>query len=138
MSAKSAPFNPGQSLHEAFALQRRGELREAEKIYARVLKAAPDNFDALNLLGAVKLRQGRAGEAERLLRAAVKANPRAAGAWSNLGQALHALKQPAAALECLDQARALAPDDVTLLNQHANVLLISDGRRTPSPNSNRS
>jgi len=123
MSAKSAPFNPGPSLGEALALQRQGQLREAEKIYARVLKAAPDNFDALNLLGAVKLRQGRAGEAERLLRAAVKANPRAAGAWSNLGQALHALKRPTEALECLDKARALAPDDVDILDQHANVLL---------------
>ncbi len=123
MSAKSAPFNPGRSLGEALALQRQGQLREAEKIYARVLKAAPDNFDALNLLGAVKLRQGRAGEAERLLRAAVRVNPRAAGAWSNLGQALHALKQPTEALECLDRARALAPDDVAILNQHANVLL---------------
>ena len=123
MSAKSAPFNPGPSLGEALALQRQGQLREAEKIYTRVLKAAPDNFDALNLLGAVKLRQGRAGEAERLLRAAVKANPRAAGAWSNLGQALHALKRPTEALECLDSARARAPDDVNILNQHANALL---------------
>ena len=56
-------------------MQRQGRLREAEKIYARVLKAAPQNFDALNLLGAVKLQQGHAGEAHRLLCAAVKINP---------------------------------------------------------------
>jgi len=116
-------FNLGQSLNEAVALQRQGQLREAEKIYGRVLKAAPDNFDALNLLGAVKLQQGRIGEAQRLLSAAVKANPRAAGAWCNLGQALHALKRATEALECLDKARTLAPDDVNILNQHANVLV---------------
>ncbi len=123
MSARSGAFNLGQSLHEAVALQRQGQLREAEKIYARVLKAAPDNFDALNLLGAVKLQQGQIGEAQRLLSAAVKANPRAAGTWCNLGQALFALKRAPDALECLDKARALAPDDVNILNAHANVLV---------------
>ncbi len=117
------PFNLGEALNEAVALQRQGQLREAEKIYSRVLKAAPDNFDALNLLGAVKLQQGHIGEAQRLLAAAVKANPRAAGAWCNLGQALHALKRAPEALECLDKALALAPDDVNILNQHANVLV---------------
>lgn len=127
MSSRSVPFNIGGALHEALALQRQGRLREAEKIYARAHKAAPDNFDALNLLGALKLQQGQIGEAQRLLSAAVKANPRVAGAWSNLGQALHALKRLPEALECLDRARGLAPDDVAILNQHANVL-VSLGR----------
>ena len=54
-------------------------LREAEKIYTRVLKAAPDNFDALNLLGTVKVQLGHIGEAHRLFSAAVKINPARAG-----------------------------------------------------------
>ncbi len=119
----SAPFNLAQSCNEALALQRQGRLREAEKIYARVLKAAPDHFDALNLLGAVKAQQGRIGEAQRLFAAAVKINPGVAGAWANLGQALHALKRSDEALQSLDKARSLAPDDINVLNQHANVLL---------------
>jgi tetratricopeptide (TPR) repeat protein len=126
MSSKPGPFNPGQSLNEAVALQKQGQLREAEKIYARVLKSAPDNFDALNLLGTVKAQQGRIGEARRLFNSAVKANPRVPQGWSNLGQALHALKRAQEALECLDKARALAPDDVNILYQHANVLLSLD------------
>jgi len=123
MSSKPAAFNIGQALNEAVAAQRQGNLREAEKIYSRVLKAAPQNFDALNLLGAVKAQSGRIGEARRLFSAAVKANPGAAAGWSNLGQVLHALKRGQEALECLDKARALAPDDVNILNQHANALL---------------
>ena len=119
----SAPFNLAQSFNEALALQRQGRLREAEKIYARVLKAAPDHFDALNLLGTVKAQQGHIGEAQRLFSAAVKINPNVAGAWANLGQALHALKHNDEALQCLDKARALAPDDVGVLHQHANALL---------------
>ena len=119
----SAPFNLAQSFNEALALQRQGRLREAERIYARVLKAAPNHFDALNLLGTVKAQQGQIGEAQRLFGAAVKINPNVAGAWANLGQALHALKRNDEALQCLDKARALAPDDLNVLHQHANALL---------------
>ncbi len=123
MSSKTGPFNLDQSFNEALALHRQGRLRDAEKIYTRVLKAAPDYFDALNLLGTVKVQLGHLGEAHRLLSAAVKINPGVAGAWSNLGQVLHALKRNQEALECLDKARALAPADGAILNQHANVLM---------------
>jgi len=127
VNSKAAPFNLAQSFNEALAMQRQGRLREAEKICARVLKAAPDHFDALNMLGAVKAQLGHMGEAHRLFSAAVKINPRVAGAWANLGQVLHALKRNEEAVECLDKARTLAPDDVAILNQHANALL-SAGR----------
>lgn len=123
----AAPFDINQSLHEAMALQRQGKLRDAEKIFTRVLKAAPDHFDALNLLGTVKAQLGRMGEAYRLLSAAIKINPRIAGAWANLGQVLLALKRHDEAVECFDKARTLAPDDVAVLYQHANALL-SAGR----------
>jgi Flp pilus assembly protein TadD len=122
----SAPFNIGQAMNEAIAAHGQGRLRDAEKIYARVLKVAPNNFDALNLLGTVRAQQGHIGEAHRLFSAAVKANPLAPQGWSNLGQALHALKRNGEALECLDKARALAPDDVNILYQHANTLLSLD------------
>ncbi|MGH6674158.1 MAG: tetratricopeptide repeat protein [Xanthobacteraceae bacterium] len=123
MSTKAASFNLAQVFDEAVSLQRQGRLREAEKIYTRVLKAAPDHFDALNLLGTVKAQLGRMGEAHRLLSAAVKINPRVAGAWANLGQALLSLKRNDEALECLDKARALDPADLNILHQRANTLL---------------
>jgi tetratricopeptide (TPR) repeat protein len=123
MKTSSVPFNLGQAFGEAIALHRQGQLREAERIYARVLKAAPDHFDALNLLGAIKVQQGQFGEAQRLFSAAIKVNPRIAAAWCNLGQAQYALKRPADALQSFDKARALAPDDVDILYQHANALL---------------
>src|SRR5208282_1566119 len=119
----TGPFNLGQSLNEAVALQRQGRLRDAEKIYTRVLKAAPEHFDALNLLGTVKAQLGRMGEAHRLLSAAVKLNPRAPAVWANLGQVLHALKRDQEALECYDKARALAPENIDILNNRANALL---------------
>ncbi len=125
MSQRPGLFDIGQSLHQALALQRQGRLREAEKIYARVLKAAPDNFDALNLLGTVKAQLGHMGEAQRLLSTAVKINPRVPQAWMNYGEVLHALKRYAEALDCFDRGRALAPEDPVILNRHANALLSS-------------
>jgi tetratricopeptide (TPR) repeat protein len=119
----SVPFNIRDAMSEAVAAHQQGRLRDAEKIYARVLKAVPDQFDALNLLGTVKAQQGHIGEAHRLFAAAVKANPAAPQGLSNLGQALHALKRSKEALDYIDQARALAPNDVNILYQHANVLL---------------
>jgi tetratricopeptide (TPR) repeat protein len=118
------PPDLGQALQEAVALQQRGQLREAEKIYARVLKAVPDQFDALNLLGTVKLQRGQAGEAYRLISAAVKINPRAADAWVNLGAVLQALKRPQEALDSFDKALALNPADAGALNQRGSVLLV--------------
>jgi tetratricopeptide (TPR) repeat protein len=133
MKTSSVPFNLGQAFGEAVALHRRGQLREAERIYARVLKAAPDHFDALNLLGAVKVQQGQFGGAQRLFSAAIKVNPRIAAAWCNLGQAQYAQKRPADALQSFDKARALAPDDVDILYQHANALLALDRSREALP-----
>jgi tetratricopeptide (TPR) repeat protein len=129
MKGSSGPFNPGQALNQALSLHRQGQLREAEKIYARVLKAAPDNFDALNLLGAIRMQQGQFGEARGLFSAAVKANPGIAAAWCNLGQAEYALKRPAEALQYFEKAQALAPDDADILYQHANALLSLDRPR---------
>jgi tetratricopeptide (TPR) repeat protein len=123
VSQQPGPFNLGQSMNEALSLHRQGRLRDAEKIYTRVLKAAPDHFDALNLLGTIKAQLGRIGEAHRLLSAAVKLNPRAPQGWANLGQVLHALKQDQDALGCFDRALALAPDDIGVLTNRANALL---------------
>ncbi len=123
MNQRPGLFNLGQALNEAVTLHRQGRLRDAEKLYARVLKVAPDNFDALNLLGAVKAQLGSMGEAHRLLARAVKLNPRAPQAWANLARALHGLKRGGEALDCLDKALALAPDDVDILSNRANTLL---------------
>ena len=48
-------------MQEAIALHRQNRLREAEKLYARVLKAAPDTFDALHLSGTIKAQKGLMG-----------------------------------------------------------------------------
>lgn len=116
-------FDIGQTIQQAHRLHGQGQLREAEKLYARVLKAAPDNFDALHLLGSLKAQSGQMGEALRLLSAATKINPRIPDVLVNLAHVLHALKRDADALECLDKALALNPNDLQVQQNRASALL---------------
>jgi tetratricopeptide (TPR) repeat protein len=115
-------FDLGRAMNEAVTLHRQGKLREAEKLYARVLKAAPGNFDALHLLGLIKAQSGQTGEAFRLMSAALKANGQSPDAWSNFANVLHALKRDGEALDAIDKALALRPDDVSVLQQRGNAL----------------
>ena len=121
--AQPPRFNLPQTMQEAVALHQQGRLREAEKLYARVLKAEPEHFDALHLLGLAKAQGGQMGEAYRLMSAALKLNPKAPDAWMNLANVLHALKRDAEALDCLDKAMALRPGDPDALHNRGNALL---------------
>ena len=123
MSTTPGPFNPGRAIQEALALHQQGRLNEAEKLYARVLKAQRDNFDALHLLGLLNHQRGRAGEAYRLIVAALKVQPRSPDALSNLALVLHALKRSGEALAQLDKALVLAPGHLDALNNRGSLLL---------------
>ena len=121
--AQPPRFNLPQTMQDAVALHQQGRLREAEKLYARVLKAAPDHFDALHLLGLAKAQGGQMGEAFRLMSAALKINPKVPDVLMNLANVLHALKRDAEALDCLDKALALRPGDLNALHDRGNALL---------------
>jgi tetratricopeptide (TPR) repeat protein len=121
-AVQSRPFNIAQTLQEALSLHQQGRLRDAEKLYARALKAAPNNFDALHLLGLIKAQSGQMGEAHRLMAAALKINPNAPDALVNFANVLHALKRDGEALTYLDKALALRPGDQEALLYRGNAL----------------
>jgi len=125
-AVQSRPFNIAQALQEALALHQQGRLREAEKLYARALKAAPDNFDALHLLGLIKAQSGQMGEAYRLMSAALKINPDVPDVLINFANVLHALKRDPEALDCLDKAIALRPGDPEAMLYRGNALSALD------------
>ncbi len=74
-------------LQKALGHHQAGNLRAAEKIYRRVLKAQPGNPDALHLSGLVHHRLGRHDKAIGLIRRAVKAVPGNPMFLNNLGEA---------------------------------------------------
>ena len=121
--SKLSPQQGAAALQEALALHRQGQLAAAEKGYARILKSFPDQFDALHLLGLLKLQAGKAGEAQRLIAAALKIAPASPDAHANLGLVLGALKRPGDALASFDRALALDANHFEALANRGNVLL---------------
>ncbi len=112
-----------RAVDEAAGHYRQGRLDDADKICTRVLKAAPDWFDALHLAGLVKLETGKAAAAQVLLAKALKLNPGSAPVLSNLGRTLCALNRDDEAMACLDKALAIAPDSFDAINTRGTVLL---------------
>ena len=124
--SKLSPQQAEAALQEALALHRQGQLAAAEKNYTRILKSFPSQFDALHLLGLLKLQSGKAGEAHRLITAALGSDPKSTDALTNLGLTLAALKRPAEALASFDRALALDPDHFEALANRGNILLDLD------------
>jgi Tfp pilus assembly protein PilF len=87
------------ALRRAVAHQQAGRLREAEAVCRDVLKQAPANPPALQLLGMIALQQGRPNDALPFLAQALAADPRQPSFHSNLAEAYRTLGR-------LDDARA--------------------------------
>jgi tetratricopeptide (TPR) repeat protein len=121
--AVTNPATLAQAVEEAVGLYRQGKLAEAEKICTRVLRAQPNWFDALHLLGVLKLQGGKAGAACTHLEQALKLNPASAQVMSNLGMALAALNRDQEALAILDKAVAILPASVEATTNRGNVLM---------------
>ena len=95
---------------------RAGRLAAAAACYERVLSKAPNDPDALHLLGLVALDQGDAARATELIRQAIALLPRFAGAHSSLGNALRAGGHAAEAEQCYRRAIELDPRWAPALN----------------------
>ena len=115
-------------LQQALAYQQRGELAAAERSYRDALALAPADFNALHMLGVVKLQQHEHGEAVALIERAVAVSAGDAAAHSNLGLALQGAGRHDAALAAIERAIALRPDFAEALCNRG-LLLQALGRR---------
>jgi tetratricopeptide (TPR) repeat protein len=112
-----------RAINEAAGYYQQGRLDDADRICTRVLKAAPDWFDALHLAGLLKLDSGKAAASQVLLAKALKLNPNAPQVLANYGRTLSALNRDDEAMAALDKALAIAPDSFETVNIRGNVLL---------------
>jgi protein O-GlcNAc transferase len=110
------------SIRTAIDLYEAGQLDEAAEACAAMLRSDSGHFDAIHLLGVVKLAKGDPNEAVRLLTDAVKARPRSHEAALNLGLALHSLGNNEGALAQYDRALALRPTLPEALNNRGSAL----------------
>lgn len=111
-----------RNLEQAVTLQRQGQVEEADKIFARLVKKNPEYFDALHFYGLFKYQQGQLADALKLVSRATKLNPRSTNALNSLGVILGRLKRHAEALASFEAALKLAPDHVQTLSNRCNSL----------------
>jgi tetratricopeptide (TPR) repeat protein len=112
-----------ETLRSALGLHQQGQLAEAEKLYRKVLKIEPRQFEALNLLGMLKHQQGDSAEALRLMDQALGVNPNAAETLMNYGGVLCLVNRHQEAIGFYDRALVLHPDQPEVHYNRATALM---------------
>ncbi len=107
----------------AQAAHRAGRLAEAERLYRRILRAQPEQSDALHGLGIVQHQQGQHERALGFFARALRAGAATSQLHNNRANALSALGRIEEALGSLHQALALAPTDPALHYNVGNALM---------------
>ncbi len=121
--SRSRQEGPEQILQRAVADHQSGNLLAAEAGYKLVLAFNKNQPDALHLLGVLNGQRGNFDEASRLLRKAVRLNPKNAACAFNYGNVLLALGLQDDALANFDKAIALNPGYVEAYLNRGSILL---------------
>ena len=101
---KTKPFDVPRTMHQALELHHQGRLADAARLYESVLAVRPDHFDALQMLGVIKLGRGELAAALRLVGAAMRTRPNSPQVLLNYGLVLNALNRHEDALTSFEQA----------------------------------
>lgn len=118
----SKPINIPQAIQQALVCHRHGKLPQAEKLYADVLAVRPDYFEALHMLGLIKLQRGDLAGALHLMAGALQARPKSPEVLLNYGIVLEALGRYEEALVGFDAVLAIKRRSVEAHNNRGAVL----------------
>ncbi|MBU2768898.1 tetratricopeptide repeat protein [Acidithiobacillus ferrivorans] len=100
-----------EGIQIALAHHRQGNHQTAEEIYTSVLRADPQQIDAMHLLGVIRCQQGRLDEAEQLLQAVIQRNPESTAFQNTWGRLLLLRGRREEALIALRKALDLSPQN---------------------------
>ncbi len=117
MAADAASLRAG-----VLALQN-GRLADAERFCRKALRGAPDDTDALHMLGIVQLQLRQPARALGFFERALRGRNLPSQLHNNHATALNALSRPEEALASLDRALAVAPNDAVLHYNSGNTLM---------------
>jgi len=110
-------------LEDVATLIRNDQLAEAERQLTAILKLNANQPDALNLLGAVRAKQSRLDEAEKLFSRAVSANAGLVSARMNLVNLYLIQAKPQAAISELNEVLRLQPKNEAAFVRLSQLLL---------------
>jgi protein O-GlcNAc transferase len=111
------------ALQRAFQLFQAGQVAQAEGECRQLLAKRPNHADALQLMGLIANRMGKAEVAVVFLRKAIAADPRVRDYHNNLGVILTMIGRLEEAVSAYRGGLALDPDNVECLNNLAIALL---------------
>lgn len=100
-----------------------GEYELALKAYMRAAGQIGLNADVLSAIGSANLRLGRLGQAEKILRQAVKEDPTSVPALNNLGVVLMEQGNPAEARVIFQQAYALDSGETDSIRENLRLAI---------------
>jgi len=112
-----------KQLEHAAALIADNRTADAEKELSAILKAAPNEPAALNLLGTIRAQQGRLPDAEKLFIRALHGDSTYIGAHMNLARLYTLMGQPQNTISELKAVLLLDPKNVEALDWLARLLL---------------
>lgn len=118
-----APNEIVAQIQAAIAHQRSGRPAQAEQIYKRLLKKAPDNFDCSYLLATLYAEQGRLKQAIEMFRRAGKIRPELVEVQYNLAVALGIAGDDAEAARIYERILDVDPQNAAARNNYAASLL---------------
>ena len=118
------PLNATQILQGAIALHNQGRLDEADEIYRKFLRSAPNHPDALHLRALVAHAKEQYADAARFADAAIAVAPRVANFYNTAGEAWRRQGGTALARKRLQDAIRLDPN---FAMAHHNLALILGG-----------
>jgi tetratricopeptide (TPR) repeat protein len=111
--------DPHQLALKAFA---KGDLTTAERLYGRLLRDFPQDFNALHMLGVIRAQQGKFLEADRLIARALQFG-RSPEALSNHGNVLAELERHDEAIRQLRHSLLIRPGSPETLFNLGNALV---------------
>jgi len=107
---------------QGLVTHQQGKLSEAKAIYEQILKMQPNNFSALQLMGAMYTQTKNHLQAIEFLSKAIKINPQFAPCYNNIGLALKELNRLDEALASYDKAINIIPDYAEAYFNRGNTL----------------
>jgi tetratricopeptide (TPR) repeat protein len=122
-NASAQADNLLKQLEHAAALIADNRTADAEKELASILRVAPNEPAALNLLGAIRARQGRLREAEALFLRSVRGDDTYISAHMNLAHLYSIMGQPNSTVLELKKVLLLDPKNAEVLDRLARLLL---------------